>query len=691
MAQLPSRTLSRAMRVFALVAAILALVALVFTPTPALATAGDEVDDSAVIILTADNFAQKTKSGTWIVEFYAPWCPHCRKFAPKYSRWAKKALPWRESYNFHVAKVDCVAHESICDQNKVVGFPTIYAFVNGERKDEFEEEQTYKAIEQFGAAMVAKYPHPHAGSSPSHDRASDTADVDAKPASPPKKQSDGGAVTGTSGSIQLSAELKAKQAEFVKTMKERTIPDLGKYGRVVDLTADNFDEVTSRGGPWLLEFYAPWCGHCQALEGTYKTLAEKLKGKMNVARINADDQVELRQRFGIRGYPTLKLYKSGATTDYRGARTLEALEKFALASVQPSDVRHVTYSEFARLRDEHEVAVVFAYGAKASRKEWLAFLEAADSWMLPTVTGVYASVDPQFSASNAGEAVVLVYRRGYKQVPRYPTGQDAATSAGDEDDEEKKKKEANKIVYDEEAEAAKKAAAEAVKFSVAGVRKFVHDHRFPLLPELTDHNAEDIMDGTSDDDDESDASQSRRRRVVVLGILDPKTTADDKERRVLTEVADKVLRETGGRMHGVTVQSVWLNGRVWEDYIQRVYQLSAADLPRVIISVPAHEEFFAAGEDGKPIAFTTAAIYDAIEDVVKQKAGIAGHHAKLSSTSTRGRIVSWAKAGWRKVNTLSPGFLLGAVVVSVLGIWFMCCRGGSSAAAYDRLESSKFD
>lgn len=91
-----------------------------------------------------------------------------------------------------------------------------------------------------------------------------------------------------------------------------------------DLVIDNDKDV-------LLEFYAPWCGHCKALAPKYDELAEKYSAfsdKVTIAKIDAtandvpDD---------ISGFPTIKLFKAGSKDEpieYSGARSVEALAEF---------------------------------------------------------------------------------------------------------------------------------------------------------------------------------------------------------------------------------------------------------------------------------------------------------------------------------------------------------------------------
>ncbi|KAL1302955.1 hypothetical protein AAFC00_003273 [Neodothiora populina] len=103
---------------------------------------------------------------------------------------------------------------------------------------------------------------------------------------------------------------------------------------VLDLTPDNFDEIVLKSGkPSLVEFFAPWCGHCKNLAPVYDELAgvfESSKSKVNIAKVDADAHKELGRRFGVQGFPTLKWFdgKSDKPSDYNSGRDLESLSGF---------------------------------------------------------------------------------------------------------------------------------------------------------------------------------------------------------------------------------------------------------------------------------------------------------------------------------------------------------------------------
>lgn len=82
-------------------------------------------------------------------------------------------------------------------------------------------------------------------------------------------------------------------------------------GRPLDLTAAGFDRVVNGGLPVLVDFWAPWCGPCKSMHPVLLDVARRAAGKALVARLNTDRFPEVSAKLGIRGIPTLILFREG--------------------------------------------------------------------------------------------------------------------------------------------------------------------------------------------------------------------------------------------------------------------------------------------------------------------------------------------------------------------------------------------
>tara|TARA_B100001146_G_scaffold128588_1_gene112802 strand:- start:255 stop:572 length:318 start_codon:yes stop_codon:yes gene_type:complete len=78
------------------------------------------------------------------------------------------------------------------------------------------------------------------------------------------------------------------------------------------VTDDTFElDVLRADGPVLVDFWAEWCGPCKQIAPSLDEISEELDGKVSLAKVNIDENPETPSKYGVRGIPTLMLFKDG--------------------------------------------------------------------------------------------------------------------------------------------------------------------------------------------------------------------------------------------------------------------------------------------------------------------------------------------------------------------------------------------
>ncbi|XP_021300734.1 protein disulfide isomerase-like 2-3 [Herrania umbratica] len=248
---------------------------------------------SPVVQLTPSNFKSKVlnSNGVVLVEFFAPWCGHCQALTPT---WEKAANVLKGVAT--VAALDADAHKSLAQEYGIRGFPTIKVFAPGKPPVDYQGARDVKPIAEFALQQVKALL---------------------------KDRLAGKASGGSSEKSEPSAS--------------------------VELNSRNFDELVLKSKElWIVEFFAPWCGHCKKLAPEWKKAANNLKGKVKLGHVDCDSEKSLMSRFNVQGFPTILAF--GADKDspipYEGARTASAIESFALEQLE-TNVGPVEVTELA--------------------------------------------------------------------------------------------------------------------------------------------------------------------------------------------------------------------------------------------------------------------------------------------------------------------------------------------------------
>eukprot|EP00271_Cylindrocystis_brebissonii_P009387 TRINITY_DN241_c0_g1_i1.p1 TRINITY_DN241_c0_g1~~TRINITY_DN241_c0_g1_i1.p1 ORF type:complete len:455 (-),score=83.18 TRINITY_DN241_c0_g1_i1:550-1914(-) len=248
---------------------------------------------SDVVQLTPETLQDAISPDTvTLVEFYAPWCGHCKSLAPA---WEKAATALK---GFAVvAALDCDAHQSIAQEFGVQGFPTIKAFIPGKKAPvDYNGARDAKAIADFALTQVKSI-------------------VSARLSG--KASSGGGSAGGSrggGGSAGSDSDNRPPSASVV-------------------LTEDTFDEqVLESSDIWMVEFFAPWCGHCKKLAPEWKAASISLKGKVKLGQVDCTEHQNLCGKFDVRGYPSIKVFGADKEnpTDYESIRDADSIEAFAI-------------------------------------------------------------------------------------------------------------------------------------------------------------------------------------------------------------------------------------------------------------------------------------------------------------------------------------------------------------------------
>lgn len=160
----------------------------------------------------------------------------------------------------------------------------------------------------------------------------------------------------------------------------------------------------------LVEFYAPWCGHCKSLAPEYAKAATALKDQdsaIKLAKVDATEETSLAEENGVRGYPTLKFYRNGEASEYNGGRTSDEIVSWLLKKTGPPAKAIASVEEAKAFIESKAVTIIgfFKDQDSAEAKEFIAAAGAMDDHPF----GI-ASDDAVISEYEAKDGAIVLFK-----------------------------------------------------------------------------------------------------------------------------------------------------------------------------------------------------------------------------------------------------------------------------------------
>jgi protein disulfide-isomerase len=478
--------------------------------------------------------------------------------------------------------MNCLAHGDLCEKLGISAWPTFAFYDQGEQKDKHIVKNVIKDLsplieEKLEAAKPGSRPPqgiklPEVGAS--------SVDSSAEPDSPLAKDKDPAAgVQAGEKQNELASQKESgtssdsKAVDTIETKRKPESAPPNPQGVSVPLTAESFQKlVTSTQDPWFIKFYAPWCGHCQALAPNWQAMAKEMKDVLNVGEVNCDVESRLCEDARVSAFPTMYFFRGGQRVEYTGLRGLGDLLSYTKKAVGPgSSIEDVDGATFKELEETEEVLFLYFYDDATTSEDF----RAMDRLTLSLVG--HARIVKTNSAALARRFKISTWPRLL-------------------------------VVRDERASYYNALAPKDMR-DFRAVLAWMQTVWLPIVPELTASNAREIMDGKyvvlgilsrrrADDFKQSkrelkEAALEWMDKQVQLFRLERSELRDSKQLRI--EEADdrddqralraaKNMRITIREDDKKAVAFAWVDGDFWERWIRTTYGIDIETSDRVIVN-----------------------------------------------------------------------------------------------------------
>ncbi len=277
-------------------------------------------------VIELDEEGIKSIEDMAITMFFAEWCPHCQHMKPVFEIVA-------ETSPIQCYAVDCESHPKLSNTYHIEGFPTIMALKKGLVPPFMVKDDSYIYPGGPNKESLLKWIN------------ESKTKLNHEP---------------TRTSKPISSDIKSSHLKGIKQFMGLEVGELFKGSKVHELDPESLDKM-KENKPFLIMFFAPWCGHCIHAKDMYKALAEKT----DVYALNADEYGETAEKYGVSGFPTFGIISNGKLQKYSGPRTEDGLMEFSktfkteIVPLSTNHVINITSLDDLRKMD-HVIAMFYA-------------------------------------------------------------------------------------------------------------------------------------------------------------------------------------------------------------------------------------------------------------------------------------------------------------------------------------------
>uniref|UniRef100_H3CG96 Protein disulfide-isomerase n=1 Tax=Tetraodon nigroviridis TaxID=99883 RepID=H3CG96_TETNG len=138
---------------------------------------------------------------------------------------------------------------------------------------------------------------------------------------------------------------------------------------VLELGDADFDYLAKEHETMLVKFYAPWCGHCKKLAPAFQKAASRLKGTVSAGEVDCTASTETCSRFGVSGYPTLKIFRSGKdSAPYDGPRSADGIYEYMKRQTGPDSLHLRTDEDLQSFVSNYDASIIGVFSGEDSSR-----------------------------------------------------------------------------------------------------------------------------------------------------------------------------------------------------------------------------------------------------------------------------------------------------------------------------------